>query len=87
MNKKFLIWLRKECEKLPEKTYKAAHRYFQPILIEDPKEGEPKWMRGYIEDHKVNHYRRCKRMFKKYGIKAIHAYFYIVGGMIPQKEM
>lgn len=85
MDKKVLTWLRKECEKLPSKTYKAAHKYSKPILKEAEEGKDPRWILGYLDDHEVNHYRRCKKLFKKFGIEAVHAYFYIIGGMVPLK--
>ncbi len=92
--KRVLRWLRRECVKLPAETYQALHKLHRPIYT-DPqgnlytnemdKAGVPKRMVWqFVEDHPVNHYRRCKRLYDKFGFMAIHAYFHIKGGMRPE---
>ena len=69
-------WLRKQCSKLPPETYKAFHKYIEPIKEINKEEGGGFTLRtGYLEDHPVNHYRRCKKLFKQNGLEAVSKYF------------
>ena len=93
--KKWIRLLKREANKLPLETYTAAHKLlniqFQDkdgnMYNEPAPEGEekrkPVWRS--IQEHPVNHGRRVKRYFKKYGMAAVDAYFYVKGGMVRQE--
>lgn len=91
--KRVLRWLRRECQKLPEQKYQAFEKFSRPLFT-DPegnlyteemeKDGVPRrmvWQQ--VVEHPVNHYRVVKKLYDKYGFGVIHAYFQIVGGMVP----
>lgn len=72
--KKVLKFLRKACEHLPEESYRAYHKYIKPRFEKDEK-GEQALRMGYLEHHTVNHFRRVKRLYSKYGWTAVEIYF------------
>jgi len=81
MKPKHLIrLLKKEAKKLPEETYFAIDLFYKPQLLN----GEFK--RGLIKEYKVNHGRRVKKLYKKYGIHAVNAYFYVKGQLVQKEE-
>lgn len=70
--------LKKEAKKLPRETYFAIDLYAHPKMVD----GE--WKRGEISEHEVNHGRRVKKIYKKWGMTAVNAYFYVKGQMVQQ---
>lgn len=88
--KHYIRLLKREAEKLPKETYSALHKLSQPRfqdkegnLYEEQIEGtRPVWK--YIEEHVVNHARRVKKLFKRYGQNAVDAYFFVKGNLIRQ---
>jgi len=65
--------IKKAAKKLPVREYYALEKYDRPKWNEE----EQKWRIGEIVTHKVNHARRVKKAYKKYGIPAVNAYFYV----------
>lgn len=71
--KSILKFLKRECDKLPKKTYKAYHKYFKPQF--EMIEGQSGLVGGYIQEHPVNHKRRAFRLWKRHGWEGIVYYF------------
>lgn len=71
--KKVLKAIRKEAVKIPPETYFAIDLFYQPKW--DDKEQE--WKRGVITSYPVNHYRRMKKIYDKWGLGAVKAYILI----------
>lgn len=79
-------------EKLPIEYYLAVHKYYKPFY-EDfagnrfPDKGDPEdnrrlvWMD--VQKHPYNNKRAVKKIFKRYGLRAVQAWFYVK--MNPQK--
>ncbi len=80
--KKIVQLLKREAKKLPEQTYFALEKYYKPRF--DDKSGE--WKVGEVVEHKINHGRRVKKIYKKWGMQAVNAYFYVKGQLIQQKQ-
>jgi len=78
--KKVIQLLKREAKKLPEETYFAIDLFHKPQKIN----GE--WKRGIVTEHKVNHGRRIKKIYKKWGMPAVNAYFYVKGQLVQQKQ-
>lgn len=84
--KKVYRWLKKQSEILPKDTYVAFHKYAVPQMDTNDK-GEPMLVGGEAQRHQVNHARRLKRAFKKYGKEGVDAYFARYGfGLKPNQE-
>lgn len=87
--------LKKEAEKLPPKEYEVFNKFYKPMyqdiegVIHDKpgEEGEPKrrMVFGVVEKCLVNHKRRVKKAYQKFGMAAVDAYFFVIGGMVQQK--
>lgn len=76
--KTVLRQIKKWVEVLPAETYKAYHKYYSPRLETD-EQGKEVWRIGYLADHPVNHYRRCKKTYDKYGLAGVDAYLRLYG--------
>lgn len=83
--KKIIQFIRDAVKALPEDTYKAYHKFIEP-RFEDDENGEKMVRYGYLQDHPVNHRRRCRHMYEKYGMKGIDAYLQAYGFRLAQKE-
>lgn len=68
-SKKIIKLIKKEALKLEPKVYQALEKYHTPRLID----GEYKI--GEVVACNVNHARRVKRAYKKWGLNAVGAYF------------
>lgn len=87
--KEVLKWIKKESEKLPDMYYKAYHKYSHPAMENVAEEGEEPNLQpilGYEQKHKVNHARRIKRVWKRYGIEEVNRYFNLYGFQLIEKE-
>lgn len=92
--KKVIRWLKKEAKKLPEQTYPAYEKFNRPFFTdaegnmyteEMRKEKVPvRMVDRQVVNCPVNHYRRMKCLYDKWGFMAVHAYFRVIGGMIPE---
>jgi hypothetical protein len=71
--KKFLRWLRVQVKVLPAETYTAYPRTM--IYAEEKNLKLPPVLDQHEEEYPVNHFRRCKRLFKKYGWVEVSKYF------------
>lgn len=70
MKKKTALKLiRKECKKLPPRTYWALQKFYKPQFIDGH------WRTGQIVECPVNHFRRAKKAYNKWGVEALRAYF------------
>ena len=58
-------------ENMKEQTYYALEKTFKPFWDEESKELKV----GIVKEYPVNHGRRAKRIYKKWGIQAVMAYF------------
>lgn len=80
-------WIRNEAKKLKPEFYAAAEKFHQAKLLKDGDGTVTGYQTAEVrEDLPVNHYRRMKRAYKKYGIDAVHAYFG-VRGFVPQDQV
>lgn len=82
--KKIAKFLRKEAEKLPLETYKAFHKYSTIQYHKDGDQAYPVY--GEMEHHKVNHARRLKRLYQKYGKAGVDKYFNDRGFKLVPKD-
>lgn len=89
--KRVLRWLREESKKIAPASYDAFEK-FNRAFFTDPEgnmyteemreQGIPvRMVDKQIVQCPVNHYRRLKRLYDKYGAGAVHAYFKIIGDM------
>ena len=81
--KKIIQLLKREAKKLPRDTYYAIETFGKPQF--DEKSGE--WKKGIVVEHEVNHGRRVKKIYKKWGMPAVNAYFYVKGQMMQQQQL
>jgi hypothetical protein len=83
--KRVLRFIRKAAESLPEKTYKAYHKYASPLYTYN-EDGSKSVSLGYLQDHPINHARRMKRLYDRHGLIAVDAYLRFYGHMIAVPE-
>lgn len=91
--KKLLKILKRESKKIAPKTYWAIDKYYQPVWEDDAngrftfngQRGE--WKTGIAVEYPVNHYRRIKRAYNRYGWAAVRAYFIVHGGLDFIKQL
>ena len=77
--------IRKWVDALPAETYKAYHKYYQPQWEEDDS-GKEVLRFGYLEDHNVNHYRRCKKAYDDFGMLGVQSYLYMYGFQLSNQQ-
>jgi len=82
--KKIATFLREEAKKLPPEFYSAHQKYVEPQIMEH--EGERKLVFGEIGKFPVNHGRRLKRIYTKYGKAGVDKYFSDRGFKLVSKE-
>lgn len=84
--KKVLRWLSRTASMLPEDTYKAFHKYASPMTAYND-DGTKTLHVGYLGTHPINHKRRMKRLYDKYGLIAVDAYLRSYGFMITNNSL
>lgn len=82
--KKLAKFFRREAAKLPPETYKAYHKYSTIQFHQDGDQAYPVY--GEMKEHLVNHSRRLKRLFKRYGKQAVDEYFNKRGFKLVSQE-
>lgn len=71
--KRIIKLIKKEAKRiLPPETYFYVAKYAIPQQGEDGK-----YRVGEIAQNSVNHGRRLKRIYKRYGLAAVQAYFFV----------
>ena len=68
-SKQIIRLLKKESLKLEPKVYQALEKYHTPRLVDGV------YKIGEVVACKVNHGRRVKKAYKKWGLDAVGAYF------------
>lgn len=82
--KRIAKFLRKEAEKLAPEQYQAFHRYFKMEYHKDGDQAYPVY--GEIGTHEVNHGRRLKKLYQKYGKAGVDKYFNDRGFKLVSKD-
>lgn len=82
--KRIAKFLRKEAEKLAPEQYQAFHRYFKMEYHKDGDQAYPVY--GEIGHHEVNHGRRLKKLYQKYGKAGVDKYFNDRGFKLVSKD-
>lgn len=71
--KRIIKLIKKEAARiLPPETYFYVAKYAVPQQGEDGK-----WRTGEVMQNSVNHGRRLKKIYKKWGLVAVQAYFFV----------
>lgn len=71
--KKMLRLIKREAKRvLPPETYFYVAKYDRPRQDESGQ-----WKVGEVAQNSVNHGRRLKKIFNKWGLQAVQAYFYV----------
>ncbi len=82
--KSVLKWLRRAVQSLPDRTYKAYHKFYEPRA--ELVDGKKVLRAGYLEDHPWNHYRRAKTVYDRHGMMGVELYFLQLGFKISNKK-
>ena len=76
--KRIAKFFKKQAEVLESEEYTAFHKFnsIKPMNVaEEGEEENIQMVAGYKMNHPVNHGRRLRKLFKKYGKTGIDAYF------------
>lgn len=87
--KKIAKFFREEGKKLEPEVYVAFHKFSEIRYVNTAEEGQPEDVNpvmGYTMQHQVNHGRRLKRLYKKYGKKEVDKYFNQRGFTLVERE-
>mgnify|MGYP001497719273 CR=1 FL=1 len=88
-NKEMFKWIKKQCLLLPPEEYNTFHPYHIPIEqtveIESGKK-ETRILKGEVQAHFVNHYRRVKSLWMSGGMIEVERYFKKRGFEVIKKQ-
>jgi hypothetical protein len=83
--KTVLRQIKKWSEMLPEDTYLAYPKYYQPKWEED-EEGKKVLRFGTLEKYPINHARRMKKMYDLYSYAGVSAYMQMYGYQLSNQQ-